>query len=35
MNKSRSQVGIVTQWSLYRTATLGTLQSGPYIEVGA
>ena len=34
MNKPRNQVKIVTQWSLYRTATLGTLQSG-HVEVAA
>ena len=35
MNKPRSQNRIVTQWNLYRTATLWTLQSGHYIEVAA
>ena len=35
MNKPLSQVRIVTWWSLYRTATLGTLQDGCYIEVAA
>ena len=33
MNKPRSQVRIVMQWNLYRTAILGTLQSVRYIEV--